>query len=60
MADSYLRFTFGSPAQAHTAGIINALSKGLAETGSLRDMMRTVATSHAFLYKQSPDARKQP
>lgn len=60
MADSYFRFTFGSPAQAHTAGIINALSKGLAETGSLRDMMRTVATSHAFLYKQSPDTRKQP
>ncbi|WP_219064038.1 DUF1592 domain-containing protein [Pseudomonas sp. UMAB-08] len=60
MADSYFRFTFGSQAQAHTAGIINALSKGLAATGSLRDMMRTVATSHAFLYKQSPDARKQP
>lgn len=60
MADSYFRFTFGSPAQAHTAGIINALSKGLAETGSLRNMMRTVATSHAFLYKQSPDVRRQP
>lgn len=60
MADSYMRFTFGNPAEIHTTAIVNTLSKGLAETGSMRDMMRTVATSHAFRFKQSADARKQP
>jgi len=58
MADSYLRFATGARADEGSVGIIKAISDGLRDNGSLRNMMLTYATSHGFTHRQAPAVRK--
>jgi glucose/arabinose dehydrogenase len=51
MADSYFRFVFGTKSDASTSGTVKALADGLKTSGSLAEMLRTLGTSKAFIYK---------
>lgn len=51
MADSYFRFMFGNKSDAQTSGIVRAIADGLKTSGSLAEMLRTLGTSKAFIYK---------
>jgi glucose/arabinose dehydrogenase len=51
MADSYFRFVFGSKSDASTSGVVKAIADGLKKSGSLEEMLRTLGTSNAFIYK---------
>jgi len=51
MADSYFRFAFGNKSDEATSGTVKAIADGLQASGSLREMLRALGTSNAFLYK---------
>ena len=51
MADSYFRFAFGNKSDEATSGTVKAIADGLQTSGSLREMLRALGTSNAFLYK---------
>lgn len=51
MADSYFRFVFGNKSDASTSGTVKAIADGLKTSGSLAEMLRTLGTSKAFIYK---------
>jgi hypothetical protein len=51
MADSYFRFMFGNKSDAQTSGTVKAIADGLKTSGSLAEMLRTLGTSKAFIYK---------
>ncbi|MCY1185011.1 hypothetical protein D9M73_257540 [compost metagenome] len=51
MADSYFRFVFGNKSDESTSGTVKAIADGLKTSGSLAEMLRTLGTSKAFIYK---------
>jgi hypothetical protein len=51
MADSYFRFVFGNKSDESTSGTVKAIADGLKTSGSLTEMLRTLGTSKAFIYK---------
>ncbi|WP_322616213.1 DUF1592 domain-containing protein [Pseudomonas sp. BIC9C] len=51
MADSYFRFVFGNKSDEATSGTVKAIADGLKTSGSLAEMLRTLGTSKAFIYK---------
>jgi hypothetical protein len=55
MADSYFRFAFGNKSDEATSGTVKAIADGLQASGSLREMLRALGTSNAFLYKTERD-----
>lgn len=55
MADSYFRYAFGNRADRQSIGAVRRMSGVLKEGGSLRDMLRTMALSQAYLYKKDRD-----
>jgi hypothetical protein len=55
MADSYFRFAFGNKSDQATSGTVKAIVDGLQASGSLREMLRALGTSNAFLYKTERD-----
>ncbi|UJB19170.1 MULTISPECIES: DUF1592 domain-containing protein [Lysobacter] len=55
MADSYFRYAFGNKADRQSIGAVRQMSDVLKEGGSLREMLRTMALSQAYLYKKDRD-----
>jgi hypothetical protein len=51
MAESYFRFVFGNKSDASTSGTVKTIADGLKTSGSLTEMLRTLGTSNAFIYK---------
>ena len=55
MADSYFRYAFGNKADRQSISAVRKMSDVLKEGGSLRDMLRAMALSQAYLYKKDRD-----
>ncbi|QWP75347.1 DUF1592 domain-containing protein [Lysobacter sp. K5869] len=55
MADSYFRYAFGNKADQQSIGAVRKMSDVLKAGGSLRDMLRAMALSQAYLYKKDRD-----
>ncbi|MBB3228246.1 glucose/arabinose dehydrogenase [Luteibacter sp. Sphag1AF] len=52
LADSYFRYAFGTRADANSAATVKDAAEILKTNGSIREMLRSLATTHALLYKK--------